>query len=275
MRLFNKIAIIGVGLIGGSIALEIKNKHLAKEVVGVSRRKRTLVLAKKFKAIDRGSQDLNIVKNADLVILATPVSSILNLATQISNFIKPTCIVTDVGSTKAEIVSKLERIFTRYVGSHPLAGSEKRGIDYARANIFKNSLCVLTPTRKTEERALGKVKKLWISLGARVVSLTPAAHDKILSFVSHLPHITAFSLIDTVPQSYLKFAPGGLRDTTRIAASDSEIWSDIFFSNQKNIVKSIDLLERNLSRVKSAIRRKDRKLLTTILRQAKEKREIL
>ncbi|MCK9604542.1 MAG: prephenate dehydrogenase/arogenate dehydrogenase family protein [Candidatus Omnitrophica bacterium] len=275
MSLFNRVAIIGVGLIGGSIALEIKNKRLAREIVGVGRHKRNLSLAKKIRAIDKGSQDLKIIKDADLVILATPVSSILNLAPQIARLIKPGCIVTDVGSTKKEIVSKLEKIFSRYVGSHPLAGSEKRGIDFARPGIFKNSFCVLTPTKKTEKQALAKVRKLWASLGARVVDMTPASHDKILSFVSHLPHIAAFSLIGAVPKECLSFAPGGLRDTTRIAASDTEIWSDIFLSNQKNIIKAIDLLQGNLTKIKSAIHNKNKKALTAFLREAKQKREIL
>ena len=275
MRLFNKVAIVGVGLIGGSIAQAIKKKGLAKEVVGVSRHKKTLLLAKRLQAIDRGSQDLNIIKGADLVILATPVDTIINLAVKISPLVSKECIVSDVGSTKQKIVSKLERIFPRYIGTHPLAGSEKRGIVNARSDTFKDSLCIFTPTGHTDKKAQGEVKRLWIKLGAKLIFLTPDAHDKILSFVSHLAHLAAFSLIATVPTHYLKFTSSGLRDTSRIAASDSELWADIFLSNQKNIIRAVAYFQKNLGKIKSAINNRDKKLLIQILKEARVKREIL
>lgn len=275
MRLFNKAAIVGVGLIGGSMALAIKRKKLANQVIGVSRHKKTLLRAKKRRAIDKGSQDIGIVKDADLVILATPVNTILNLAPIISKIIRPDCIVSDVGSTKQKIVSQLDKIFPRYVGSHPLAGSEKRGMINAHPDIFKGSLCILTPTKNTDRGALEKIRRLWRQLGAEVFSLTPAIHDKILSFVSHLPHIVAFSLIDIIPKQYLEFASTGLKDATRIAASDSQLWLDIFLSNRKNMLKTLALFQRNLYRIKKAINKKDKKSLNTILKRAKSKREIL
>lgn len=275
MKIFNRVAIIGTGLIGGSIALAIKKKRLANEVIGISRHRKTLRLAKQNRAIDKGSQDFKIVRDADLIIFATPISTILKLAPKVAKIVKPDSIVTDVGSTKGEIVSKLEKLFSGYVGSHPLAGSEKRGIIHARADIFKNTLCILTPTKNMEPKALAKIKKLWQQLGAKVIILPPNIHDKALSFVSHLPHVVAFSLIDIIPKAYLEFGSSGLKDTTRIAASDSELWSDIFFSNQKNILASIELFEGALSKIKSAIQKKDRKLLDRILRQAKIKRQSL
>ena len=274
-KLFDKVAIVGTGLIGGSMALAIKKKRLANEVIGVSRHRKTLLIAKRNGIIDRGSQDFSIIKDADLVVLAAPVNTILNSAEPISKIIRPDCIVTDVGSTKREIVSKLGMIFPGYVGSHPLAGSEKRGVLNADAGIFCGTLCILTPTRKTDKQALGKIKKLWNALGARVLLLPADSHDKILSFVSHLPHVAAFSLISIVPGKYLKFAASGLKDTTRIASSDSQLWSDIFLSNPKNISKAISLLQDVLSRIKSAIDKKDRKLLSSILKEAKKKRESL
>lgn len=275
MKLFNRVAIIGVGLIGGSIGLAIKKKRLADEVLGVSRHKNTLSLARRRRAIDRGAQHLAIIKDADLVILATPVNTIISLAEAISGVIKADCIVCDVGSTKRKIVSRLSKIFPNYVGSHPLAGSEKRGVMNAQSDIFKNSLCVLTPTKNTSPKALRKIEKLWVKLGAKVVFLTADTHDRILSFVSHLPHVAAFSLIDMIPRKYLRLGSTGLKDTTRIAVSDSQLWADIFLSNQKNIVKAIELFQENLSRIKSAIQRKDRSRLTKILKDAKGKREIL
>lgn len=273
--MFNKVAIVGVGLIGGSLALAIKKKRLAREVIGVSRHRKTLLLAKQIRAIDKGSQDISIIKDADLVILAAPVSIILKLAPLISKIIKRDCIVSDTGSTKQEIVSRLGRIFPNYVGSHPLAGSEKRGIINANPFIFKDSLCILTPTRKTKQKTQKKIRRLWSQLGAKVVILPADTHDKILSFVSHLPHIVAFSLIGLIPKRYLGFASNGLKDSTRIAASDSGLWADIFLSNQKNMVKTIELFQENLYKIKSAIKRRDKKILSKILKEAKIRREIL
>ena len=275
MRLFNKVAIIGVGLIGGSIALALKNKKLVNEVIGVSRLKKSLLLAKKRRAIDKGSQSLDIVKDADLVIFATPVKTIINLAPMISKIVSKDCIVTDVGSTKKVIVSKLEKIFPNFLGSHPLAGSEKRSIINAELNMFNGTQCILTPTKRTTSKALNKIKALWANLGANVIMLSPETHDKILSFTSHLPHVFAFSLIGIVPKEYLKFASTGLRDTTRIATSDPKLWADILLSNRQNLVKNIGLLQNKLSKMKLALQKKDHNFLNLILKQAKEKRDSL
>jgi len=275
MRLFNKVAIIGTGLIGGSMALVIKKKRLAHQIIGVSRHKNTLIWARKNRLIDKGSQQINIIKGADLVILATPVKTILNLADLIPRFINKDCIVTDVGSTKKEIVFKLSKIFPNYVGSHPLAGSEKRGLANAQANIFKDSLCILTPTKNTPRKVLKKIENLWSQLGARTLVLSPHTHDRILSFVSHLPHVVAFSLIDSIGAQYLKFAANSLKDTTRIALSDSRLWADIFLSNRENMLRSIEHFENNLSRIKSAINKRDTRTLIEILKKAQAKRESL
>lgn len=273
--MFKKVAIIGTGLIGGSLALSLKKKKIASEVVGVSRHKKSLAAAKRIGAIDRGSLNPLIIKGADLIILATPVNVILNLAAKISKIAGTDAIITDVGSTKKEIVAKLENIFPNFVGSHPLAGSEKRSIGNADPEMFIGSVCILTPTRKTKRPALKRIKGFWNRLGATTIDLSPENHDRILAFTSHLPHISAFSLMGSVPQQYLKFASGGLKDTTRIAASDSQLWADIFLSNRKNILKAISVLEKNLANIKSALNNKDRKSLVKILRRAKKKREKL
>lgn len=275
MRLFNKAAIVGTGLIGGSIGLGLKKQGLARQVVGVSRHKKTLSLAIKRGAIDKGSRGLNILKDADLLILAAPVKTIIALAPKISRLIRKDCFVTDVGSTKEEIVSVLSKLFPNYVGSHPLAGSEKRSVANAHHGIFKDSLCILTPVKDTDSRALKKINSLWKRLGLRTVLLSPSSHDKILSLVSHLPHIAAFSLINVVPSRYLRFASGGLKDATRIAASDSTLWLDIFLSNQKNTLKAISLLEGQLARIKSSIKKKEPDKLVRILKLAKKKRDSL
>jgi len=273
--MFKKIAIVGTGLIGGSLALNIKKKRIALEVVGVSRHKSSLAKARSLGAIDKGSQGLGIIKGADLIILATPVNQILNLAEKISRIAGDDAIVTDVGSTKQEIVARLENIFPNFVGSHPLAGSEKRSIANADPEIFEGTICILTPTRKTKSRALNRIKEFWRRVGVTTINLTPESHDMVLSVTSHLPHIAAFSLIQSVPVKYFRFASGGLKDTTRIAASDTELWLDVFLSNRNNTLKAIAQLQKNLARVKSALKNKDRKSLAKILKGAKVKREKL
>jgi len=275
MRLFHKAAIIGTGLIGGSLALFIKKNKLAREVVGVAEHKASLALALKMKAIDRGSLSLSIIKGADLLILATPVDSIISLRKKIRKYAWPGCIITDVGSTKARIVSLLEKDFKNYVGSHPLAGSEKRGIENARPGIFNNSLCILTPTKRTSRKALARIKSLWIKAGSRVVMISPKLHDKALSFTSHLPHIAAFSLINSVPLEFLKLSSGGLKDTTRIAVSSPRLWQGIFLTNKNELLAALVHFEKNLRVIKSAIKNNDKKLLTKILRQAQKKRSSL
>lgn len=272
MKLFKKVAIVGTGLIGGSLALDIKKKKLADCVVGVSRCQDSLNKAKKMHAIDQGSLDLGILRGSDLVVLATPVSSILNLAPKISKIIDKKCIVIDVGSTKEEISNRLSRLFPGYVGTHPLAGSEKRSVTNAKPGLFKGSLCILTPTVKTNKKALDKVIQLWLNIGAKTVDLLPCEHDLALSFVSHLPHIAAFSLINSIPKEFMGFASGGLKDTTRIASSDSGIWADIFLSNSTNVMKAVSLLSRNISELKDSISRKNRKKLIKILEAARAKR---
>lgn len=275
MRLFKKIAIIGTGLIGGSLGLAIKKNNLAKEAVGVSRQKKSLELALKMKAIDRGSLSLDIIKGADLLILATPVDTIISLKKQIRKLAGKDCLVTDVGSTKAKIAKHLNKVFPNYVGSHPLAGSEKRGILNASFDIFEGSLCVLTPTKRTQAKALAIIKAFWIKLGVEVICLTPEEHDKVLSFTSHLAHIVALSLINSVPANFLRFSSSGLKDTTRIAASDPNLWQGIFLTNKTELLKAIKLFESNLKKIKSAIVQNNKSKLADILKQAQKKRSIL
>jgi len=275
MKLFKKVGIVGTGLIGGSIALAIRKKRLAGEVVGISRRRKSIRDAKSRGAIDRGSQDLKIIRGCDAVILATPVETIIKMEPAISKLVSRDCLVTDVGSTKVEIVKVFSKIFPNFIGSHPLAGSEKTGILQAHVDLFKNSLCILTPTEATSTAALKITKVLWQRLGAQTVLLTPKSHDRILSFVSHLPHVAAFALMGVLPKDYLRFASSGLKDMTRIARSDGELWVQIFLSNPKNLVKAIESLDAQLSQIKGALRRKDKKLLKGILERARTKRRIL
>jgi len=275
MRLFKKVAIVGTGLIGSSLALVIKREGLAKKIVGISRHKETLTLAKQRGIIDDGSQDLNIIKDADLVVLATPVSTIIKLAPRISRIISKEAIVTDVGSTKEEIVRHLSKVFPRFVATHPLAGSEKRGVANASARLFEKSLCIVGTLKHTDPQALQKIKQLWVKAGARIVVLDPKTHDAALSLISHLPHAIAFALINAVPGKFLKFAPNSLKDITRIAASDEQLWKDVFFTNKRNILKAIDIFEKQLDTIKHCLSRGDAKTLLHIFKHAKLKRQTL
>jgi prephenate dehydrogenase len=275
MKPFNTIAIVGTGLIGGSLALDIKKHRLAQTVLGFSRSAHTLDTAERKGIIDKGSQEISLLQTADLVILATPVKTILELAPRVARIIKPTCIVIDVGSTKEKITLQLSRLFPRFVGCHPLAGSEKRGIDNASCGLFMNSICIITPCRQTDKKALSRVKAFWKTLGARLYFTTPQKHDIALSFISHFPHIIAFALINTVPAQYLPIAPNSLRDTTRVAASDAGLWADIFLSNRANLGKTISIFQKNLELFKKTIRHNDKKKLTVLLEKARNKRGLL
>ncbi len=275
MKMFKKVVIFGTGLIGGSLGLAIKRKHLAKQVIGFSRHKKNAKLAIEIGAIDRIGVSLKEAQDADLVILATPINSIMEIALKIVKNLRKDCIVMDVGSTKEKIVSRLSTLIPNFVGCHPLAGSEKQGVLNARGNIFTGSICIITPIAKTKKNILNKIKLLWAKLGTQVIILGPARHDQILAFTSHLPHIIAFSLIGSMPDKFLNISSSGLRDATRISGSDALLWSEIFLSNQKNLLASISSFQVELTALKLALKNGDIKRLRKILSAAKEKRERL
>lgn len=278
MVLFKKVAIVGVGLIGGSLGMAIKKKKLAESVFGVSRHIKTIDIAKRKKAIDKGSVSLSIIiKGADLIILATPVHHILKILPQVFKLAKQDTLIIDVASTKGEIIRAVVKYgkAKNFVGCHPLAGSEKRGIINAQADLFKDSLCVLVPLKNTGSMALEKAGRFWQALGARTARLSAKEHDKILALTSHLPHIAAFSLINSIPERYLKFSASGLKDTTRIASSDPQVWQDIFMSNKRELSGALNILQRNLARFKQILLKGDSNALARFLRQAKSKRDSL
>lgn len=275
MKLFNKVVIIGTGLIGGSLGLALKKKHLVSQIVGLSRHRRNVRLAKKAGAIDYIGSSLETVKDADLVILATPVDAIIDIAFKIATKIKKDCIVIDVGSTKETIVYKISRVIPNFLGCHPLSGSEKRGVTNLQEGIFANSICIVTPAAKTNKKVLNKISLLWRRLGSKVVILSPKKHDQILAFTSHLPHAVVFSLMGSIPMEFLSLSSGGLKDSTRISASDANLWSEVFLSNRGNLVTCLTIFQAKLALLKLALKRKNKKLLTNILLAAKKKREKL
>ena len=275
MKLFKKAVIIGTGLIGGSLGLALKKQHLVSQITGLSRHLKNARLAKKAGAIDYVGTSLAVVKDADLIILATPVNTIIDIAFKISKQIKKDCIVIDVGSTKDVIVSKIQGVIPNFIGCHPLAGSEKRGALNLQAGIFRSSACIITPSPKTEQKVLRKVILFWRKLGSRVLILSPKRHDQILAFTSHLPHAVAFSLIEAIPPKFLNLGSTGLMDSTRISASDAHLWSEVFISNRKNLLQALSSFQTKIAALKLSLEKQNKKLLVKKLLSARKKREML
>lgn len=277
MKLFNRITIIGLGLIGGSLALAVKEKRLAKEIVGVSRRKGTISQALKNKIVDFATLDLkNGVRDSDLVVITTPVFKIVDIAKQITPFLKKGSIITDTGSTKKYIVNSIGKIKLRgvdFIGSHPIAGSEKSGIKYADRNLFKGAYCILAATKNI--KALGKVKKFWTSLGMKVIIMPADMHDRLFSKISHLPHAVAASLVNAAGRNGLDLAAGGFKDTTRITSGEPELWRDIFFTNRENLIRDINILKKELSKIEAALKSNNSRNLLGLLNRAKSVRDSL
>ena len=279
MRLFNKVAIIGVGLIGGSIGLAIKDRRVAKKVVGVFRRKSTLKKALKAGAVDKGTMSIaEGVNGADLIIVASPVHSIPTLIKEAIAHAKKGAIITDAGSTKSWIVKKSEAALDNsrpvfFVGSHPMAGSEHAGVEFAKKDLLEDAPCMVTKTARTNRLALKKVSSFWSSLGAKVRVMSPSAHDRSVSLISHLPHIVAFGLAGAVPVREFVYAAEGFKDTTRVASSDPELWSDIFLTNKKEILRAANVFEKYYRQILKAISEGDHSKTVNVLRKAKAKRD--
>ncbi|MFH1024472.1 MAG: prephenate dehydrogenase/arogenate dehydrogenase family protein [Planctomycetota bacterium] len=273
---FSRVTIVGVGLIGGSLGLALKRRGLAKEVVGVGWRESTLNLARRRGAIDRWSLDIREgVRGADLVVLATRIELMADLVRRARPALATGCLLTDVGSTKNALVREMERIVpagTVFVGSHPVAGSEKRGVAAAHPGLFEGACCIVTPTRRTPRHALRRVEGLWRALGGRVRRLAPCVHDRILARASHLPHLAAAGVVRRLPPEAEPFVATGFRDTTRVAEGDPEVWTDVCLSNRREIVNALVALDREIRRMAAAIRRGDRRAVLGFLGEAAERR---
>lgn len=271
-----RVAIVGLGLIGGSLGLALRRRRLAR-VIGVSRRPATLRQAKRLGAIDAGTALLReAVADADVVVLAAPVDAIETLGRHAARFMRPGSVLTDVGSSKARIVQALGRAMPRgvaFVGAHPLAGSERRGIEAARADLFTGSICVVTPTGRTPRRARDVVTRLWKPLVRRVVTMDPARHDRLLAAVSHLPHLLAFSLVRATSREALAIAPRSFLDATRVAQSDPDLWDDILLSNRAAIATAMGRFEREWRTLRRAITSRDQRRLVRLLAEAQRERQ--
>ena len=282
---FGQAAIIGVGLIGGSLGMILRRKGLASTVVGVGRCIENLQTAVKLGAIDHYVLDTKEgVKDADIVVLATPVDTYERHLKEWASCLKPGAIVSDVGSVKGELVEQCERLVpagVHFVGAHPIAGKEKTGVAAGSEDLFTGMRCILTPTKQTNAQALERVRTLWQEVGSTVLTMDPRLHDKILGAVSHLPHVVAYALMGAlidirteVPSLDLAgHSGGGLRDTSRIAASSPEMWRDIFLWNRDNVVAFIEAYERSLGELKQLIRTGDAAGIEKTLERAKQERE--
>ncbi len=277
MQPWKSVAIVGVGLIGGSIGLAVRERKLAREVVGIGRRPASLKRAKELGAVT--STTLKIeegVAEADVVIVCTPVAEIAEHLLAAAATAPERAILTDAGSTKGTIVAAVESKLPRgrrFVGSHPLAGSEKNGAHFARADLFEGRVVVITPTRKTKPDDKQAVADFWSALGATVLVMSPEAHDKALATSSHLPHLVSSAVARHTGTADLPLTAGGWRDLTRIAAGDPELWTQILLENRGNVLKSLAGFEKTMGAFKSAIERSDRRKLRQLLAEGKRVRD--
>jgi len=271
--------VIGLGLLGGSISLAVLRSFAGIKTVGYTHRAVTRRRARELAVASEIVDDITeSVSGADLVILATPIRTFGKIFGVIAGVLPRGCIVTDVGSTKVLphrwAAKRLPRT-VHYVGSHPIAGSEQRGVEFARDDLFDQATCILTTTRTTNKRAVQTLKKFWSELGCSVKLMRPADHDIIFANVSHLPHIAAAALINASSGKELKFAGTGFMDTSRIASGPANIWADVLLTNSNNTTKGIDKIIAELLKLKKAIKSGDEKQIEKLLEAARIKRAAL
>ena len=282
--MFKKVCIIGCGLIGSSIARGIKKNKLATKVVSSNRSNSTNKKVIRLKIVNEASSDTKkIVKGSDLIIIASPLSSYKNIILKIKSSLKNGAILTDVGSVKKNVISLIEKNVpknTSWISSHPIAGTEESGPESGFSELFKNRWCILTPSKKSKSKDVKLLEKFWQKLGSKVDVMNAKQHDYILSITSHMPHLIAYNIVNTTlkikkkkDRNIVKYSAGGLRDFTRIAASNPIMWRDIFIQNRENTSKMIDKFIENLKDLKKAIKSKNEKKLEKIFTETKKIRK--
>lgn len=280
---FQKITIVGVGLLGGSIALAVRRRGLAAEIAGYVRSEKGVADCEKFGATDYATTDLlAAVSGADLVILGTPLAQMPALVERMLPALKTGAMVTDVGSVKGGVVRQLEPPIKKsgacFIGSHPMAGAEKTGVAAARAQLFEKAVCVVTPTKRSPAAAVRQLTRFWRALGARVMLMDAARHDLLVGRSSHLPHVVAAALAALVldpkqPKQQAALCATGFRDTTRIASGSPEMWRDIALANPKNLAKSLDSYLKELKQFQAALKTGNGAALERFFQNAKVRRD--
>ncbi|MBF0338788.1 MAG: prephenate dehydrogenase/arogenate dehydrogenase family protein [Nitrospirae bacterium] len=273
---FKKISIIGIGLMGASFAMAIKEKALAQRVCGYGRNENNLKRAKDKGIIDEYGLTIGEVgQGCNLLVFASPVGVFLELAREIAPYLSKGAIVSDMGSVKGELVYEMEETMppgVSYVGAHPIAGNDKSGLDAAVPDLFKNVNCIVTPTNNTNETALAIVSDLWKTLGCNVRTLTPEKHDEIFSAISHMPHVAAYALVNAIKmidEQYLNFSGTGFLDTTRIAMSSPQMWIDICMLNKDTIIRHLAKYMEVINTITDAIKTNDKDALRKQFDQAR------
>ena len=274
---FRQISIVGVGLLGGSLGLAVRHRRLADTVVGIGHRDTTLKTAVRRGAIDRFT--LNVaegVAGADLVVLATPLGLFGSLLERAGPALAQGCLVTDVGSTKRAVLDTVVPHIPdgcRFVGSHPLAGSEARGIDAAREDLYEGTLVLVVPSAKSDEDAVARLDAFWRDLGCRTRQIDADTHDRLLAETSHLPHLVACALVEALGEDADALAATGFLDTTRIASGDPAMWRDIFITNRDKVLHALERFEDVVKRMKSALNAADGAAVQALLEHAKRRRD--
>ena len=272
-----RLAILGVGLLGGSIGLAVRSRLSDCAVAGYGHRRTALDAAIHMGAIDEAYEDpAPAVRGADCVILCTPVGRLASLLQEIAPHLNQGTLVTDVGSTKRGVVSAAENALpsgVHFVGSHPMAGSEKRGVEFAKADLFDKAVCITTPTPRTDPQALAQVESFWQTLGMRTTRLSPDEHDRILADVSHLPHVLASALVEMQEDKAFGLCGKGFLDMTRIAGGDPGLWRDILLDNRQNVQQSLARLRASLDSFDRLLESGTAQQLEGWLRSAAQRRE--
>ncbi len=283
--LINKLSIIGVGLIGGSLARALRRAGACKHISGYGRDEANLKKAVELGVIDEYSHDIEtVIANADVVVLATPLTTIEPLLSSMAAALQPHTIITDVGSAKGSVVraarSALDNKLQQFVPGHPIAGTEQSGVEASFADLFAEHMVILTPLEENSPEAVRLVTRMWEACGATVVSLSVDHHDQVLAATSHLPHILAYALVDCLASmdehdEIFRFSAGGFRDFTRIASSSPEMWSDICISNRENLLQVIKQFETRLEEITALIRSNDKDSLRSVFARVKQTRDTL
>jgi prephenate dehydrogenase len=283
--LFERMAVVGVGLIGGSLAQAVKQQKAVGEVLGIGRDAQRLEQAKGRGIIDAYASRIDeTLAGADLIVVATPVGIIVDLIKEMVPFLKKGTIITDAGSVKTAIVNQAEKCVPDtlyFVGSHPIAGTENSGFESSFPTLFNDRKCIITPVAGTNREALEKVTQLWSLVGANVVCMDCEEHDRIFAAVSHLPHLVAYSMvnclltIDGFEENIFSFSAGGFKDFSRIAASHPEMWKDIVLMNKDKLLPALTIFQNYLSELKEAIERGDAVKLLAEFNRARTFRRLL